>query len=78
MPAPHRARALSNRHMVAAGNYHAAFVGMNILEAGGNAVDAGVAYNLRANRTTRGPMNHDTHELFKSLSSRISTLRGHL
>ena len=43
MPAPHRARALSNRHMVAAGNYHAALVGMNILEAGGNAVDAGVA-----------------------------------
>lgn len=46
MPAPHRARALSNRHMVAAGNYHAALVGMNILEAGGNAVDAGVAAGI--------------------------------
>jgi gamma-glutamyltranspeptidase/glutathione hydrolase len=46
MPAPHRARALSNRHMIAAGNYHAAQVGMTILENGGNAIDAGVAAGM--------------------------------
>ncbi len=34
------------RHMVSAGNMHAAHAGFLILEAGGNAVDAGVATGL--------------------------------
>ena len=57
MPAPHRARALSNRHMVAAGNYHAALVGMNILEAGGNAIDAGVAAGIALGVTNCDQVN---------------------
>ena len=57
MPAPHRARALSNRHMIAAGNSHAALVGMNILEAGGNAVDAGVAAGITLGVTNCDQVN---------------------
>ena len=57
MPAPHRGRALSNRHMVAAGNYHAALVGMNILEAGGNAIDAGVAVGIALGVTNCDQVN---------------------
>lgn len=41
--APHRARIVGYRHMVAAGHYLAAQAAFQILEAGGNAVDAGVA-----------------------------------
>lgn len=43
MPAPHRARIIGTRHMAAAGQYLAAQAAFQILEAGGNAVDAGVA-----------------------------------
>lgn len=43
MPAPYRARILGTRHMVAAGHYLASQAALQILEAGGNAVDAGVA-----------------------------------
>src|SRR5687767_15012502 len=35
-----------SRHMIAAGHYHAAHAGFRILEAGGNAVDAGVAAGI--------------------------------
>jgi gamma-glutamyltranspeptidase/glutathione hydrolase len=43
MFAPHRARIVGTRHMAAAGQYLAAQAAFQILEAGGNAVDAGVA-----------------------------------
>jgi gamma-glutamyltranspeptidase / glutathione hydrolase len=43
MPAPHRARVIGTRHMAAAGQYLAAQAAFQILEAGGNAIDAGVA-----------------------------------
>ena len=43
MPAPNRARIIGTRHMAAAGQYLAAQAAFQILEAGGNAVDAGVA-----------------------------------
>ena len=39
----HHPRVIGTRHMVASANYLAAQVGFDILEAGGNAVDAGVA-----------------------------------
>src|SRR5918911_4605130 len=35
-----------SRHMIAAGHYHAAHAGFQILEAGGNAIDAGVAAGI--------------------------------
>ena len=41
--APHRARVFGTRHMVAAGHHLAAQAAFQILEAGGNAIDAGVA-----------------------------------
>lgn len=44
--APHRARMVGTRHMVAAGHHLAAQAAFQILEAGGNAVDAGVAGGL--------------------------------
>ena len=43
MPSPHRARTMGTRHMVAAGHYLAAQAAFQVLEAGGNAVDAGCA-----------------------------------
>jgi gamma-glutamyltranspeptidase/glutathione hydrolase len=43
MFAPHRARIIGTRHMAAAGQYLAAQAAFQILEAGGNAIDAGVA-----------------------------------
>lgn len=41
-----RARFIGTRHMVAAGHYLAAQTGLQILEAGGNAIDAGVAAGI--------------------------------
>jgi len=43
MFSPHRARFIGTRHMAAAGHYLAAQAALQILEAGGNAIDAGVA-----------------------------------
>jgi gamma-glutamyltranspeptidase/glutathione hydrolase len=43
MPSPHRARLMGTRHMAAAGHYLAAQAAFQILEAGGNAIDAGCA-----------------------------------
>lgn len=43
MMAPHRARVIGSRHMAVAGHYLAAQAAFQILEAGGNAIDAGVA-----------------------------------
>ena len=43
---PNRPTILGTRHMVAAGHYLAAQAGLQILEAGGNAVDAGVGAGL--------------------------------
>ena len=43
---PHRAAIKGTRHMVAAGHHLAAQAGLQILEAGGNAVDAGVAAGI--------------------------------
>ncbi len=37
---------MGKKHMVSAGHYHAAHAGFDILQAGGNAVDAGVAAGL--------------------------------
>ena len=42
----HRPTIMATRHTVAAGHYLAAAAGMEILEAGGNAVDAGVAAGI--------------------------------
>ncbi|MBT5111098.1 MAG: gamma-glutamyltransferase, partial [Rhodospirillaceae bacterium] len=39
---PTRARIIGTRHMAAAGHYLAAQAAFQILEAGGNAIDAGV------------------------------------
>ena len=39
----HHPRVIGTRHMVASANYLAAQAGFEILEAGGNAIDAGVA-----------------------------------
>ena len=44
--AAHRPTIRGTRHMVAAGHYLAAHAGFHILEAGGNAVDAGVAAGI--------------------------------
>ena len=41
--APHRTRTLGHTHSVGAGHYLAAMAAFQILEAGGNAIDAGVA-----------------------------------
>lgn len=41
--APHRARIIGTRHMAVAGHYLAAQAAFQVLEAGGNAIDAGVA-----------------------------------
>ena len=49
MSAPHRARILGTRHMASGGHYLAAQAAFQILEAGGNAVDAGVAGGLVLN-----------------------------
>lgn len=43
MFAPHRSRYIGTRHMAAAGHYLAAQAALQVLEAGGNAIDAGVA-----------------------------------
>src|ERR1700748_3691087 len=46
---PARARrpnARARRHVVVAGHYYASLAGLQILEAGGNAIDAGVATGL--------------------------------
>ena len=43
MSAPYRARIVGTRHMAAAGHYLAAQAALQILEAGGNAIDAGCA-----------------------------------
>ena len=40
---PHHPRIIGTRHMVASANFLAAQAGFEILEAGGNAIDAGVA-----------------------------------
>ncbi|MDP7668901.1 MAG: gamma-glutamyltransferase, partial [Rhodospirillales bacterium] len=42
----HRPTVTGTRHMVAAGHYLAAHVGFLVLEAGGNAIDAGVATGI--------------------------------
>ena len=44
---PGRPDIMGTRHVIAAGHYMAARAGLQILEAGGNAVDAGVAAALR-------------------------------
>lgn len=46
MTAPHRARIVGTRHMASAGHYLAAQAALQVLEAGGNAIDAGVAGGL--------------------------------
>ena len=42
----HHPRIFGTRHMVASANYLAAQTGFEILEAGGNAIDAGVAAGI--------------------------------
>ena len=46
---PHRPAIMGTRHMIVAGHYLAAQAGFQVLEAGGNAVDAGVAAGLALN-----------------------------
>ncbi len=43
---PHRPTVMGTKHVIAAGHYLAAHAGFGILEAGGNAVDAGVAAGI--------------------------------
>ena len=45
-PAPYRDRAVGTRHMVSSGHHLATTTAFQILEAGGNAIDAGVAGSL--------------------------------
>ena len=46
LPRPHRPEIMGTRHVAAAGHYLAVQAAFQILEAGGNAVDAGVAGGL--------------------------------
>ena len=46
---PHRPAVMGTRYMIVAGHYLAAQAGFEVLEAGGNAVDAGVAAGLALN-----------------------------
>ena len=48
-PRPHRTNVMATRHVVSAGHYLAAHAGFMVLEAGGNAVDAGVATGIALN-----------------------------
>ena len=46
MFSPYRARVMGTKHMIAAGHYLAAQAGFQILEDGGNAIDAGVGAGI--------------------------------
>ena len=48
-PKARRPNVAGLRHVVAAGHYLAAHAGFTVLEAGGNAIDAGVAAGLATN-----------------------------
>ena len=43
---PRRPNVIAQRHVVVSGHYYASLAGLQILEAGGNAIDAGVATGL--------------------------------
>src|SRR5437764_3440817 len=43
---PHRPNVLARQHVVVSGHYYASLAGFQVLEAGGNAIDAGVATGL--------------------------------
>ncbi len=42
----HRPNIMARHHVVVSGHYYASLAGLQILEAGGNAIDAGVATGL--------------------------------
>src|SRR5579863_5946774 len=42
----HRPNIMARQHVVVSGHYYASLAGLQILEAGGNAIDAGVATGL--------------------------------
>ena len=46
---PNRPSVMATRHLVVSGHYWASLAGHQILEAGGNAIDAGVAVGLAIN-----------------------------
>ena len=46
MTSPYRARMMGTKHMIAAGHYLATQAGFQILEDGGNAIDAGVGAGI--------------------------------
>ena len=48
-PSAHRPNIMGTRHVVSAGHYLAAEAGFQVLEAGGNAIDAGVATGITLN-----------------------------
>src|SRR5258708_26853853 len=43
---PRRPNVMAKQHVVVSGHYYASLAGLQILEAGGNAIDAGVATGL--------------------------------
>src|SRR6476469_7692363 len=43
---PRRPNIMAQRHVVVSGHYYASLAGLQVLEAGGNAIDAGVATGL--------------------------------
>lgn len=79
IPTTGRPEVMGTRHMISAGHYLAAHAGLQILEAGGNAIDAGVAAGLclnvvqcdMCNLGGVAPIN-----IFSAASKKVYTISG--